>query len=1038
MPLRKQPLPIQFAGGVETRQDSKQVPTTRLLALENATFKKATTLSKRNGYRALSKAIDGAGTDYAEAVGLAKRGDEVLLFTDKRCYSYRESVDKWADAGEVASVITTDAPIARTGTAQTMPDHASNGGVTAIAWEDSRGGVWMSVVETSSGRILLTDTQVDANGSRPRCVPCGDVVHVYWARAAASRIYCVVVSPVSPSATPTPVILIDDLNAAAPGYDACPAGPTYADLDTSPAVIAWSTAVGMRVGYVHPAGMIGSPVSNLPSAATYPSIPSGPIAVAFDKVNENKVGVAFMVSGGTDLRVYTMPYDTLTGGSFVVVESTGGVERVSIEFDGTYLWWASEHTAARVDLRYVNTGSVTMAPAVATASTSRRLRGHCLAARAFYDAGSVYVGVVHAVEFFPYVAFARISGDNWGSTNTTTVARLLPGQSTGALARGHLPSVQPLEPDEQYISRRHQVCLGYRIQLDSEDGDQWSEAGISLATLDFDSNRAYQTAELGRGLYMGGGVMLHYDGRRWAEADFHAAPDLATGATAWAVGSNSGGSMADGTYSYIAVYEEVDGQGELHQSACSVEVLATVAGGGGSGRVTCTVPTLRLTNRKNVRISVFRAPVNQTGRPTDITYYRVTSTDPTVAAGNNRFVINDASVDTITFVDGLSSADLLLREPLYANGGIISNDPAPMSGAVICAGKNRLFWVDQTDPNVVRFSKPLADDTAAECPVRFSLRVDPYGGPIVALGVLDETIVVFKETAIHVFAGPGPLANPEQQPDSNGFTPSALLTSDVGCIAPGSVEQTPAGIVFQSAAGIMLLGRDRQVKSIGTPVDAYNDQRVMRATRLPDRSQILFLTDEGKSLLFDYERGQWSTFTNHEGYDAVVTNNTYRYLRTDGRVFVETPEVYRDDGNHIRMRIDTAWIKFAGYLQGWQRVIDATFLGAYKSTHSLEVRYRVDYEEGWSAPYTLDVDNNYDPDLYGEGAYGSGPYGGEAAASTVYQRTLHLNERCQAIQFRVEDAEPTDTYGAAFELSELLLTGGVLGPAFRPGDARSD
>jgi hypothetical protein len=247
--------------------------------------------------------------------------------------------------------------------------------------------------------------------------------------------------------------------------------------------------------------------------------------------------------------------------------------------------------------------------------------------------------------------------------------------------------------------------------------------------------------------------------------------------------------------------------------------------------------------------------------------------------------------------------------------------------------------------------------------------------------------------------------------------------------------------MFSSTKGIMLLGRDMQVQSsVGDAVYTYKDQTVSRATLLPDRHQIVFLTSDsgGRTLLYDYEHQQWSTFTNHVGVDAVVSNGVFNYLRTDGRVFRETPGVYIDDNAHIPMRIETAWIKFLPYLQGWQRVLWAYFLGTYKSSHTLGIRYRIDYQDAWSAEYLLDVDNNYNPAVYGEGSYGVGPYGGLGGASgTVYQRRLHINQRCQSIQFRIEDIEATTVFGAAFELSEMLLIGGVLAPAFQPGASRS-
>ena len=249
----------------------------------------------------------------------------------------------------------------------------------------------------------------------------------------------------------------------------------------------------------------------------------------------------------------------------------------------------------------------------------------------------------------------------------------------------------------------------------------------------------------------------------------------------------------------------------------------------------------------------------------------------------------------------------------------------------------------------------------------------------------------------------------------------------------------PLGVVFQSDKGIYLLGRDLTVRRIGDPVFAYNAQTITRSTLLPDRTNVIFLTSSGRTLLYDYDRDQWSTFTNHEGYDAIVVGGSYYYLRTDGRVFVETIGAFSDGINtHIPMLIETAWIKFVQYLEGWQRILHAMILGTWVSPHTLRFRFRLDYEPAYSAPIDIDVNAVYTPDPYGAGLYGAGPYGGVVGvSSTVYQESVHLNRRCQSISFRFEDLELAGNYGASFELSELLLIGGILGERFRPGAARS-
>lgn len=1023
MPLQRVPLPVQFEGGLETKRDHKQVPTTKVIDLENATFTKQTTLSKRNGYEALGATLDD-GSALPACVGMATRGSEIVLFDGSRAYSYRESTNTWADAGEVASVVNTERVIARTGTNQTHPDFATNGGVTVLAWEDSRGGVWMTVVEDATGRVLLVPTQLDATATRPRCVAAGTVLHVYYARGDINRIYSVVVNPSAASVAPAPAILIDDLSGLHPNYDAMPTNRT-----NDPALIAWVTATGWRISYVSPDGALGAPVNGYPAAATYADAVDGGIAVAWDATNPSDdgsvIGVVFTTVTGDTLLYVVNSLDLLSGGP-ITVDSAGTGTRCALCWDASsLLWWAVEYAGADADKNYVRAGS---APDGGPGSAVSQLRGHCIVSRAFLDDGDVYLPVAHAVEFFTYVAVCKLTADTFGTTGTVIAARLLPGASSGAPPRVHLSS------SHTTAARTVTMALSDRLQLDAEDGDQFSETGIRLASLDFDHPSSYQYAELGRGLYLAGASLQHYDGRRWAEHDFHCAPDFVAGASSPLTTATSGGAIPDGSHSYVFCYEEVDALGEVHYGAVSAPFLITTSGGNAS-TVTATVPTYRLTSKKHVRIGVFRAPTNQTGDQASIPYYRVTNTDPSDTSGSNRYVANDATVDSVTFTDAISDVALLSREPLYTNGGILSNDPAPIAGNCIAGGKSRLFWTDPTDPNLVRYSQQIREESALEAPAPLTLTVDPYGGAIVGIGVLDGAVIVFKETAVYAFGGPGPLANPDAGQD--GFSPADLLTSDVGCKAPNSIAQSPNGIAFQSEKGIKLVDRSRQVQDIGASVYAFNAQVITRATLLPDRHQVLFLTAGGYTLLWDYERMQWSKYTNHTGYDGVVVDGAYHYLRTDGRVFRETPGEYRDDNAHIVMKIETAWIKLAGYLQGWQRVIDASILGEYKSPHTLVVRYRIDYGSGYSEPIELDVDSNFDPALYGAGPYGAGYYGGDNGYGTVYQRTIPaINQRCQAISFRIEDSEATDDYGAAFELSELLITGGVLGAKFQVGEAR--
>jgi hypothetical protein len=1020
MALQEVALPVAFSGGVETRQDPKQVPTAKLIDLQNGVFTRATSIAKRNGYQSLGTAIEGSGVVYRDPAALAARGDELILFAGDRSYSRRAQADAWSDAGPVSSVLATETPLVRTATIQSLPDAATAAGVTVVAWEDSRGGVWWAIVEVATGRIVRAAAQASATGGRPRCLPVGSVLHVLWSDDNFGTLNVIVVDPVTLGVS-APQVLTSDVDTSNPAYDAC-----VTNVFGGAALLAWSSlGVNYRVGYLDPAGVLGSPAAGYPSVGTFGSlVDTSGIAIDFNTAGvAAPANIVVVVDNGTT-NVRMIDSATLTETAFRSF-GAGTVVRLAVAFDAVtapndgfpggclYVWRELSTAGPRQATVEVWLWSG-LGPEVLQQRGT--IYGAGLASRAFRDASGPCVWVVRDTTFFAVYLCMR---QKVGSA-ADCVSRTMPGVATGRPPLAHLPSVHGDG------TRIHTATLPYHERLDTPTGAAFAESAIRLVALDFDADEAWQTAQLGRGLYLAAACPQHYDGDRWTEWGFHYAPDDVAAPV-----KAAGGSMSvSSTYNYLFNYEWTDAQGEIHRGAVSSGTVVVM--GGADTQVTIAFPMLRITGKERVRGAVWRT------LPGDASVYRrVSSVNPS-ATGPNGYILNDPTVDTISFVDRMSDATWQAQEPLYINGGISSNDPAPMAGSVICAGKGRLFWTDPSDGNLVRFSQQLAEGYAAEPVARLLLRVDPDGGPITGLGVMDDVVIVFKETAIYVFGGPGPLANPDFGGDTFAFTAPALIPTDVGCITPQSIAKTPLGLTFKSQRGIGLVTRDRQVANIGAPIELYASQVCTRATLLPDRSQIVFLTSEGRTLLFDFEHGQWSTFTNHEGFDGIVVGGLYHYLRNDGRVFQETPGVYADGAAQITMVLETAWVKLAGYLQGWQQVHSALFLGTYKSPHTLRVEVQLDYEDGFGAPFDIDVDADYNPSLYGSGSYGAGPYGSDPASSTRYQREIHIGMESQGIRFRLSDLADVGVFGASFELSEMLITGGILASSYRlPATRRS-
>lgn len=1022
MPLQEGAFRVQFGAGVSTKVDEHVVPPTKLLALENAVFGRPGTLTKRNGYELLSNEVPGFEH-------LASRDKELLAFTSNRGYSYQDNPGQWNDAGPVFSVTSTSRPVARTGSEQTMPDIASINGATVAAWEDSRGGVWWSIVD-DSGRMLHQPEQADALGVSPRCVASGNGVLVFYARPSTRMLFVVVVDPSTPAVTPQPQLLFDDLDSTNPVYDACPS-----KRPNTPAFLAYceASSTRIRIAYITPSGVVGGPSTGDPGSIVWPAARDAatPIAVAHRLTGSDvidRVVVAYSQAGRGVVLTFTvgsasLPFvDTEFGIITDVINpirAATGIADTSQE-DST-VWAVFESPTAEPSEHRCIAGTLSIVEDTVAAFPAILSVG--LASGVFLIGDDAFATFVHDTSFFNVYLALRLS-------DGVPLARMVPGSGAGLPARRHV--ARPVIGDGTAT-----VAVAERERVLTEIGTSFRETGIRSFTYTFDDRNSHQTAQLGRGLYMAGAICMHYDGAVWSEFGFHVGPEL-IGAT-----PGAGGAMtASTTYEYRAWYESTDAQGEVHQGPTSAGTLVTM--GGGQTKVTLTLPMLRLTRKTTARICVARSLAAKTGKTAQL--FRVTSLDLSTDGDINGAIVNDPTVDSVTFVDAMSDATLANQEEIYTDGGILSNDPIAI-GSVVVRGKRRLFAPDAIDATVARCSQELGDGLAVEWPPDLTIPTDPFGGDITAIAFDGDRVVLFKANAIFAFNGDGPLGNGDAS--TSAFTQPELITTDVGCTDPESIVVTPVGLMFRSSKGIYRINPGGAVVKVGADVDGYNAQVIRTATMLPDRTQVVFLTDAGLTLVYDHYADQWSTFTNHEGKDAAVVNGLYHYLRTDGRVYRETPGIYRDGLKRIKMRIETARLHMQEQLQGFQRFWFAHVLGTWRSPHQLGIQYRLDDTNLWGPLEWVDATASATPDgwirgdganvvgedpingtTYSEGNFGDGPYGGFAADRYAWR--IHVSEKGEAIQFALEDFEAAGEYGPSFEVTELLITGGVKGNARRP------
>lgn len=479
---------------------------------------------------------------------------------------------------------------------------------------------------------------------------------------------------------------------------------------------------------------------------------------------------------------------------------------------------------------------------------------------------------------------------------------------------------------------------------------------------------------LGNNLHIASGALEMYDGQRVVEHGFHLFPHFLSGVI------NAGaGSLSAGTYGYKAVYEWIDAQGQTHRSAPSPTFSITVAVGDG---VTLTIPNLRVTQKPNVTITLYRTQANGT------IYFRQ-DTNNTAYPYENSILTNYSTIPDVS-----GDAEIAGNEQLYTNGEVENiASPSPIALGVF---KNRLTVVPADEPTTYWYSKQVVPGSPVEMSDLFFQNSDQASGNIVGLAQMDDKNILFKDGNVYYVVGSGP----SPSGGNNDLTDPTLIATDVGLVDMASIVLFPFGLMFKSKKGIYILDRSLQVNYIGAKVEAYNSLTVVSGSLAASSNQVRFILSSGQALVFDYFVNTWSVFTNQAGVDAMFHENLYYFLKSDGTVMEETPGVFSDNGSFISMKMVTSWLGLAG-LQGFQRVKKLLILGEYLSAHDLSVSFAYDFDSSLFQTTTV------------------------SPTSSVYQFRVNIQrQKCESIQVTIQDVS-TGLNGESFALSALGFEAGI-------------
>lgn len=740
--------------------------------------------------------------------------------------------------------------------------------------------------------------------------------------------------------------------------------------------------------------------------------------------------------------------------------------------------------------------SVTVSSTGTVGAPHVSLRSVGLASKAFVFNGSIYVLTAYQSEFQP--TYFLMAGTSTSALPVIT-AKLAYENGSGYVTLG-LPCVS-MSNSLAYVAYLFKDLIQALNTLNNTQqttaGGIYSQTGINLVSFEI-GTKAISTADIGANLHISGGYLSHFDGYLPVEHNFFVWPDnleasytatstvtptgtWVSGSTTIVVSSSAGVSpgmtisdttnptfipagtsivFVNGTtltlsnatagvgstdalviqgnvaakpdaltntdaYAYQGTYEWTDNQGLPYRSAPSIPVFVTTTGSGAAGAVTVHFPTLRLTQKvaNKVKLVLYRWSAH-----TQV-YNQVTS----IVAP----LLNDTTIDSVTFVDTLSDAAVVGNNLIYTTGGVVEDVNAPASD-IMTLFDTRLVLVDAEDRNTLWISKQVIEGTPVEMSDLFKIYIAPNTGtvgstgPMTAISPMDDKLILFKGApgfagSIYYINGVGPdnLGTTSSGCTLGNYSQPTFVTSIVGCRNLRSIVMTQEGLMFQAdnGKGIWLLSRGLSVSYIGAPVEEFNDSVVTSAVAIPNSNRVLFTLDTGMYLMYDYYYGQWGTFRGAPAISSCIYQGLHTILNSHGQVMQETPGQYLDGSTPVLMDFTTSWINLAG-LQGYERFYEFLLLARFLSPHSLQVRIAYDYNES-SRHGVLITPQNYSssvPSGFGVPT----PFG---AQGNREQWRVHAKKQlCESFQLSVQEVfNPiyNTVPGAGFTMSGLDLTVGI-------------
>lgn len=1008
MAIDFQIIPVSFGGGVDTKTDPKQVIPGKLLALGNGKFPSFKEIRKRNGFAPLSKNIDGSTSTISQGQALSSYQNELVLFSGTECYSYDGSTAQMTDKGACASVNISTQNIVRNSYGQTTPDLAYHpAGLILTAWEDSRGGARYSITDSKTNQLVIADKLISSTASNPVPVALGNYFILFYFESSDNHLRYIAIPALSPNSPQTPVDFATNINSTHPNFS----------------VLVFFNRAYVAYNNSDAGGGISLRYLDLYLTASSTSDTTGEAAsVCLSVISDsglNQVWVTYY--DGTSVKAFCSDTSLNSKLTPTVIETLSSVRNVTGFASSGTLTAYYEVSASDSYNHLIRENTLTNSGTAGTPKVFLRSVG--LSTRAFSYNGTVYLTLSYDSPLQPTYFIVDQSAQ--------IIAKIAPSLGGGLTAKSTLPKVESIS-ESAFIFSALQKDL-----LTTTAGNVYTQTGVISATLDFQSQDRFYKAEIANTLHLSGGFLQMYDGQSVVEHGFHLFPE-GVSVTSSTTGGNLGNGSVATQYQVSVTYEWMDNQGQIHRSSASVPSTVNFTSGVTTGSIAVTIPTLRLTAKTGSRTPVSCVVYCTAGNGT-IFYQDSSVTSP---------VLNDPTVDTVSYTVTASDTVRTGNPILYTTGGVLDNI-APPASRFIAKYLDRVILLPSESPTEYWYSK----EVVVGSPVEFS---DSLVGAIntsqglIGTCAMDDKLIFFTNDYCYYLSGEGPDATGAQ----NDFSFPLLITGALtGCSNAKSIVLMKDGIMRQTSKGIYLLDRSLNDSYIGADVEAYNNATVTSAIVVADKTEVRFTLDTGIILIYDYTVGQWSTDQNLNVVDSALFNRTYSIIDSatnqsktltqkvhtilfdSGLALQEDPSLYTDNNNFVPLSFTTSWLSLSG-LQGYQRVRRFLILGDYKSAHKLRVQIAYDFNPVPVQEVYIDPTAVLNTETYGSDAdYGASSEDG--GPDPTYEFEIQLEkQKCTAIQITISDTQNSN-FGEGYSISGLSFDVGLKrGPQKLPASRR--